>query len=423
VTHQRPCAENETVSIGSVQTQYNGISVSSIPPLLLSLMFLNLTAHMALSGGRVAGSIFALKSGSSELTVGILLALYAFLPVLTALRVGRWVDSAGAYKAARVGVGCVLMGTVLPFIWLHTTALFASAAFVGYGYNVVSIALQNSVGRINADTAPEKRLANFGWFAMSHSASSTIGPFIAGLLIDGFGYRVAFGMLMISSLIALGLTIRLASEFPLPALEHDRGEGSSMRERLGVLLATPEMRRIYGVSMALSIVWDLFLVLLPVLGNRLHFSASVIGSVFALFALGTFAVRFLTAWLAQHFREWEILRAALIVIVVTLIALPFVNSPLTFMAAGFALGAALGCGQPNMLSLLHACAPDGRSGEAVGLRSLLGNASSVSIPVAFGATVALLGIGPIMFASALMIAGAVPAAHRGVHFNAGRQSE
>jgi MFS family permease len=388
------------------------IDVSPLPPQLLPLMLVNLTAHVALSGGRVAGSIFALKHGESELVAGILLALYAFLPVLTALQVGRWIDRTGAFKALKVGIACVIVGAALPVIVLSVPVLFVAAALVGFGFNVVSIALQNSVGRINESAAPEARLGNFGWFAMSHSASSTFGPFIAGLLIDGFGYRTAFAALMSSSVIALGITLHRRAAFPLAL-------GTSAKDQaaqggITTLLATPEMRRIYGISMALSVIWDLFIVLLPVLGTRMHFSASVIGTVFALFALGTFAVRFATPWLAQRFREWIILRAALIVMAVVLATLPFVSHPLALMAAGFALGATLGCGQPNMLSLLHQSAPEGRSGEAVGLRSLIGNTSSVTIPVAFGASVATFGIAPILFAGVLMIASAVPAAHTGV---------
>jgi MFS family permease len=382
-------------------------------------MLINLTAHMALSGGRVAGSVYALKTGASELTAGILMGLYALLPVLSAVQVGRWVDRAGAFVAIRVGVACVIVGAALPVLWLHITSMFVAAALTGFGFNVVSIALQNSVGRLNAHAAQEERLANFGWFAMSHSASSTFGPFIVGLLIDAFGYRTAFGALVVSSVVAMITTLRSKASLP-PAHIRKTKTGAETPNLLS-LLETPEMRRIYLVSMSMSVVWDLFIILLPVLGHRLGFSASVIGTTFALFALGTFAVRFATPWLSTRFREWEILRTALVVmamamavlVAVSLALWPFLRSPFALMAVGFVLGAALGCGQPNMLSLLHTSAPTARSGEAVGLRSLVGNASSVSVPVAFGAGVATFGIAPILFIGVLMVAGVIPAAHKG----------
>jgi MFS family permease len=385
-------------------------------------MLINLTAHVALSGGRVAGSVFALKTGGSELTAGVLMGLYALLPVLSAVQVGRWVDRAGGFVAIRAGVACVIVGALAPVLWLSITSMFISSALTGFGFNVVSIALQNSVGRLNTDVSAEQRLANFGWFAMSHSLSSTMGPFFAGVLIDGFGYRVAFGAMVVSSIIALITTLRVRERIPTA---HARDMEGNRGQNFLSLLESPEMRRIYGVSLTMAVVWDVFIILLPVLGHRLGFSASVIGASFALFALGTFAIRLATPWLSTRYLEWEIVRAGLVVMAMSLGVLvavsmalwPVLRSPLTLMSVGFVLGAALGCGQPNMLSLLHASAPHGRSGEAVGLRSLIGNASSVSVPVAFGAASATLGIAPILFAGVLVVAGMVPTAHKGVTQN------
>jgi MFS family permease len=417
--------------ISAIMREYNQSALATFPRILFPLMLINLTAHMALSGGRVAGSVFALKTGQSELVAGILMGLYALLPVLTAVQVGRWVDRAGAFVAIRVGVLCVIVGAAFPVMWLHITSMFISSALTGFGFNVVSIALQNSVGRVNARAPQEERLANFGWFAMSHSASSTVGPFVAGILIDAFGYKVAFGAMVASAMVALVTTLRARENLPTAQIREEKP--GAVTPNLLSLLETPEMRRIYGVSMSMAVVWDLFIILLPVLGHRLGFSASVIGTTFALFALGTFAIRFATPWLSTRFREWEIMRTALVVMAMALCVLvavslalwPFLRSPFALMAVGFVLGAALGCGQPNMLSLLHTSAPQGRSGEAVGLRSLVGNASSVSVPVAFGAGAATFGIAPILFIGVLMIAGVIPAAHKGAVLgnNAGKEEE
>ena len=47
---------------------YNVLVLASLtsrfPPFLLPLILINLTGHMALSGGRVSGSLYVLKTGS-----------------------------------------------------------------------------------------------------------------------------------------------------------------------------------------------------------------------------------------------------------------------------------------------------------------------------------------------------------------------
>jgi len=63
----------------------------------------------------------------------------------------------------------------------------------------------------------------------------------------------------------------------------------------------------------------------------------------------------------------------------------------------FCLGLGLGSGQPMVMSLLHAHAPAGRIGEAVGVRMSLIQASSVAVPLLFGALGASVGLAPVFW--------------------------
>ena len=65
---------------------------SRFPPFLLPLILINLTGHMALSGGRVSGSLYVLKTGNPEYLVGVFMALMAQLAGAHAL---SW--AVGAY--------------------------------------------------------------------------------------------------------------------------------------------------------------------------------------------------------------------------------------------------------------------------------------------------------------------------------------
>ena len=219
--------------------------------------------------------------------------------------------------------------------------------------------------------------------------------------------------------IACWLVFKKLGKLPAAVRSEATGVGESRPPVWHDLLAAPELRRIYYVSMALACCWDLFIVMLPVLGTRLGFSASIIGTVFSLFAVGTFVSRALMPWLSSRMREWQIMRAALIIIALVFVVLPWAGAAIVFMLLGFLFGCAIGFSQPNMLSLLHAAAPPGRGGEALGLRSLVGNASSVLVPVAFGLAVGPLGVAPLLWAAAALISSALPAAHRGVRHHLG----
>ncbi len=215
-----------------------------------------------------------------------------------------------------------------------------------------------------------------------------------------------------------GVTPEKASscEQDVAADTHDDSEAHEVVSKPSVrdLLVSAEMRRIYFVNMVAASSWDLFIVMMPVLGHKLGFSASVIGTVFSMFAIGTFAARAVLPWLSKHYREWQIMRTALIVITLVYALFPLAAVAPALMVLGLFFGCAVGMSQPNILSLLHTSAPAGRGGEAVGLRSVLSNGVSVVIPLVFGAAVVPVGIAGLLWAGAGLFGLGVWPAHRGV---------
>lgn len=391
----------------------------SLPPFLPALILINLTGHMALSGGRLTGSLFVLANGQPEAMVGLFMAMYSVIPVMTSLAIGRWVDRAGAARVMRAGIGLVMLGAWLPVVWLTLPTMLLLAMTLGFGFNILSVAAQHSVGHLDPLATPARRLALFGWFALGHSASSALGPFIAGLLIDHLGFRTAFAALAVVSSVAAFLVATRTRGLPGPVLPGGEVQPTAgnvappRRPQVIDLLASGEMRRIYWVNMMTASGWDLFIVTLPVVGHRLGYSASVIGTVFSLFAVGTFLARAAMPWLSHRANEWQILRVSLAVMVMVFFALPWAVVAVMLMALGLVFGCAVGMSQPNVLSLLHTAAPAGRGGEAVGLRAVLSNGCSVVVPLAFGVAVGGLGISALLMAGGVMVGSAVWPAHRG----------
>jgi MFS family permease len=399
------------------------------PPFLLSLILINMTGHMALSGGRLTGSLYILKSGHPEALVGLFMALFSVIPVMTSLAIGRWVDRAGAVKVLRAGMGLVLIGAWLPVVHLSMPTLLLTAMTIGFGFNVMSVAAQHTVGHLAPVATPSERMANFGWFALGHSSSSTIGPFIAGLLIDHFSFRAAFAAMAVATCLSAWLVATRTRDMPGPKHQINKHEAVSSdgliqevkrKPRVLDLLVSHEMRRIYWVNAVTASAWDLFIVMLPVLGHRLGYSASVIGTVFSLFALGTFMARAAMPWLSRRANEWQILRVALVVICFVFLALPWAARAPVLMLFGLIFGSAVGMSQPNMLSLLHQASPPGRGGEAVGLRSVLSNGCSVLVPLCFGAALSVVSITPLLLGGALLFSSGLYPAHLGVNARSSR---
>ena len=83
---------------------------------------------------------------------------------------------------------------------------------------------------------------------------------------------------------------------------------------------------------------------------------------------------------------------------------PLVTSVTLLMALSFLLGIGLGCAQPMVMALLYDVSPPGRQGEAVGVRTTVLNASHTVLPLIFGALGTALGMGPVFWSMAAMLA-------------------
>ena len=369
---------------------------------LARIIAIAVLAHMGLVSARMTASLYALENKTSTFTVGVILALFSLVPMLIAMPAGRWLDAVGPWRPTLIGVLLMLGGMLLPALFPYATAdvapLMVSAALIGSGCMLAMLAIQHVVGE-RAD--PNNRQAAFSWFALGASISGFIGPVASGALIDTVGHRATYAVLV--GEVLLTLLLLWLNRHLLPARE---GEAKIPDARHPLdLLKYPDLRRVMVVTSLISMSWDLQTFVIPVHGIHVGLSASQIGLVLGCFALATFAIRLAMPRLSRRYSEWHVLTFTLFSASVSFAAFPFLKSLLPLMAVAFFLGLGLGAAQPNIMSLVHSRSPQGRVGEALGLRSTIISSSQVVLPLVFGAFGSVLGTGA-MFWSMTMLVGA-----------------
>jgi predicted MFS family arabinose efflux permease len=151
---------------------------------------------------------------------------------------------------------------------------------------------------------------------------------------------------------------------------------------------------------------DIFQFYIPVYGNSHGLSASAIGVVVAMCAVGGFAARtILPALIARLRHEETVLAYALVIGGLSFVAVPFVTSAVALSVISFAFGFGLNVSQPISLMIMYARSPEGRSGEALGVRFTVDNATKLVGPVIFGAIAAAFGVAALFWINAAMLAG------------------
>ncbi|HEX9389877.1 MAG TPA: MFS transporter [Usitatibacteraceae bacterium] len=362
-------------------------------PLIIILLVLD---HVAFNGSRVAVSLFAINQQASALTVGTLVALYALLPALLSVTVGRWIDRIGLNQPMLIGSIGVGAGTLLPFILPGLATLYFTSVIVGVSFMLINISAYHAVGEMSS---PEERPINFSYVALGFSTSAFIAPLLAGIGIDQLGYRATFLILALFTVLPImALSMRLLPP-PRKHITHVQASRGDVFE----LLRETEMRRLFIAMAILTVSWDIYGFAIPVHGSRIGLSASQIGIVMGAFAAATFAVRLAMPFIAQKMKPWSLLTVSLLIAGTSYVAIPFTDSVGVLMALMFLLGLGLGAPQPMVLTLLHESAPAGRAGEALGLRTTLINTSQTVMPLVFGAVGTAVGMMPLFLAMATVL--------------------
>ena len=353
--------------------------------------------HASMAGMRMATPLLALGQGYSAMAVGFLLSLFALTQVFLALPAGRYADRRGMRKLVLYSVCASGSGAALAALWPVYPVLCLSAMATGGATGILVIALQRHVGRM-VQGSGDLRTA-FSWLSIGPAFSNFIGPVLAGLMIDyagsraadETGFRAAFVLMALLPLVTwLGLRKVPEQRTATPV----DAKGS---RRVLDLVRQPMMMRLLGINWLLASCWDVHTFVVPVLGHERGLSASVVGTLLGSFALAAAFIRIMLPWVSRHLKEYQIITMAMCSTAVLFAAYPWMNSAWTMGLCSVLLGLVLGMVQPMIMSTLHQITPAHRQGEALGLRMLSINASSVLMPMVFGAAGAVAGVAPVFW--------------------------
>lgn len=365
------------------------------------VVLLSVFSSIAHRGSKVVVSLDALRLGANSFEVGVLAALYAVFPLLLAVYAGRVSDRIGVRTPILFGSMGIAAGILLPVLHGGLFTLFLCPTLIGLGQIFFHVSIHNAVGSIGG---AEHRARNFSTFALGASVATFIGPSLAGFAIDTMGFRYTFLMLAAVAL----LVVLLALAFP--ALVPPRGapqDEKQARRALDLLKEAPLRRTLVMSGVTLTGI-ELFSFYMPVYGQSIGLSATRIGLVLSSYAAAAFVVRLVMHKLALRYTEAGVLTGSLFIATATYALFPLLSGVPMLVATAFLLGLGLGAAQPLTIMLTYQHAPQGRSGEALGMRLTVNKITQISIPLVFGGIGALFGLVPVFWANAaFLLAGGI----------------
>jgi len=345
-------------------------------------------------GSRVVAALLALNLGAGPMLIGVLIAAYSIFQLGFALIVGRISDRYGSRWPMLGGAITFGTGLVIPAVWPTLPALFISAPLIGGGFVFFNVAVQSLAGTLGSAT---ERTRNFSTLSLGYSSGHMIGPVIAGVMIDRFGFGSAY---IAFALLALGPILTLALS---PQLGNRGTRSEAQKSSAFELMRLPSLRRMIIVSGLVTTGWDLYIFYVPIYGHSIGLSASTIGAILGAFAAASFIVRVALPVLTRRFSVETVLAAAMGIAALLFLPFVFIEYVPALMALSFGIGLTLGVSQPLTLNLTYNRSPPGRAGEVTGLRLTINNITHIGVPLAAGSVGALLGIAPVFWASAAIL--------------------
>lgn len=280
-----------------------------------------------------------------------LLGTFQFLPfILLTIPAGVWVDRMPRRPiliAADVGRAVLLTSIPLAFVggWLSIPQLYAVAFAVGCLEVFFDVAYQSYLPAV---VERDQLVEGNAKLELSNSASTVIGPGVAGFLVELFRapFAILFDALSYLGSAAMLMFIRSPEPSPVP---HDPATGPrpSMRqeatEGMRYVLRHRHLRYIAACTGTLNLFGNIGGVIMVLyIVRELGINPGTLGLIFALANLGVLVGALSADRLARRFGLGPVIvvSAALSPFMLVLVALAPRDAPIPFLVAGGVIGAA-----------------------------------------------------------------------------------
>lgn len=361
--------------------------------LSLALAFFLFTG---LNAARIVLTLYALDLGAAASVVGMLGGLFYLFALLLSWPIGALADRAGARPLLLFSAACGAGALVLPYFVSTLAAFYVAAALSGLALAFFHVTLQHVIGVLSK---PADRARNFSNFSLVGAVTNFVGPLYAGFSIDHAGYALACLLGAALSLIALGLILIWGRSLPPanPQAPHEIGGLETLADRT--------VLRMLALSGLTQLGTDLFQFFIPIYGHNLGLSASAIGGVLSAFAIASFVARLFLPRLVKAVPGDKLLAWTFYLGTIAYALVPFCTHSVALGAVAFFFGLGMGISMPLTVILTYEQTVEGRAGQTLGLRLTGNNLMRVVGPLAFGAVGSAMGLGPVFWINAALMAG------------------
>jgi predicted MFS family arabinose efflux permease len=340
---------------------------------------------------RVSTSYRAVELGLSVVWIGTITAVYALLPIMVGVQVGRFIDRGHDAVTTWLATGLLVFACAGFVLFPNLPALFVFTAITGTAHLMLNISQQVLCTKCGSGPGAIERAV--GNYMVANAVGQGLGPLIVGwaggaahLPPTQLLFKIAAGGAVLS--FASALLIRPGAKAERRV---QRGTPPPLRE----LLFTPGLTTIMLISVVTVVAQDLIVVYLPLLGAERHMSVDTVGMLLTVRAAASMLSRllFVRLHMALGRRRLTIGSTLISAVAYACLAVPMPMWAMyaTIAIAGFALSVSITASIAGMLGI----ASGGAVGTANSLRTMGNRIGQFIIPFLAGLIATVTGTGGI----------------------------
>ena len=347
----------------------------------------------------------ALENGATGYQIGLIASIYALVPLVVAVQMGRWVGRIGEVPLLFAGcLSFIVLGISFAFL-NNIIAIAAATALAGIAHlsNVAA-----SQAMVASRSPHELQDQNFGYFSFSTSMGHTFGPMLGGIIAGSSGVlpRSSTSAFVFASILAF---LALVPFFLFKSVkevrsQEERDAAGSIKAR--DVIKRPGIKPAIWTSLAVASTNDVLVVILPLIGTELGISPVVIGAILSIRSAAAMVSRFSLGRLTKRFGSSSVMNFSIGISAVFLFASVYATTALTLAIVMAIVGFLLGIGQPLTMSIVSKKTPIEERAMAISIRLFGNRLGQFLVPLGAGALAAPFGAGAVFVGLAALIASA-----------------
>ena len=334
--------------------------------------------------------LYAAELGFGYTLISVISAAAAIGTLVTDVPAGALLHRIGLRRAMLIGAAMVVAGTLSLAVDLSADMIVAMRVIAGIGTAMWGLSRHAFIaGAVPA----ERRGSAIAMFGGINRIGIFGGPALGGIVATAFGLQASFVLTGVMALLAW-----LAAFVFVPGdgdVKVRRRGGAGARWRI-----VRQTIREHAGDLGAAGIAQLFAqmirqgrqLLIPLVGASIGLNAAEIGTVMTISAVVDMSMFFPAGFLMDRFGRKMASVPSFAIMAVGIGMVPFATSFTSLVAAGVVIGLGNGLGSGSMMTLGADLAPEGATGEFLGIWRLIGDVGMVIGPLAVGLIASTLGL-------------------------------